>query len=510
MFRGRKVEGDAQYVIIPQGTDPSRVLTWMNKVWQLPLPSLLLSVTGGADRMDMRAQYELGFTESVASLAQLTDAWVVDGGTAAGVMQLVGNAKASYQGDEPFIGITPLGCVKGRDCFDDYDRTKNVPGNGGAYLDENHTHYILVAAASMVTNFFDSKLYLTSTDGFPATPLRGSLSRLVMLQSRRKKHYFRYLRTGSDDQGDYLVIGPEQLAHMASDGCKPEKGKDEVHFIAWHEPENHDERAALVGNWGYEIGFRTSLEKVIVHMLPKMVRNDNTWQELCDDGPSLRPSSPGNQESKQLLPIVHLVVGGGPGSVQTLTQAFMSDTPVVLMKGSGRACDLFEDWCVFESCTLFLPYLLRFLTSLIHALRYTSRYYGHADRDQKMNSLLFFEKTNYGDGDPKPNRQLRKMLQAIQNCGQYHTVARKLQERNMIAAKKLCTCVQEGRKCMCTQEKPEMYFFDPKTHHTNDVLQMVFRALQGDHHLDDQLKLLLAVKWNSESQVADYSHYTLM
>jgi hypothetical protein len=39
-----------------------------------------------------------------------------------------------------------------------------------------------------------------------------------------------------------------------------------------------------------------------------------------------------------------------------------------------------------------------------------------------------------------------------------------------------------------------MYFFDPKTHHTDDVLDMVFRALQGDHHLDDQLKLLLAVK----------------
>ena len=41
-----------------------------------------------------------------------------------------------------------------------------------------------------------------------------------------------------------------------------------------------------------------------------------------------------------LVPIVLLVLEGGPGTLETVHQAIANNTPTVLVKGSGRAADI--------------------------------------------------------------------------------------------------------------------------------------------------------------------------
>lgn len=41
------------------------------------------------------------------------------------------------------------------------------------------------------------------------------------------------------------------------------------------------------------------------------------------------------------VPIVLLVLGGGPGTMETIFQALSNNTPALLVKGSGGAADIF-------------------------------------------------------------------------------------------------------------------------------------------------------------------------
>ena len=100
----------------------------------------VLVVCGGADELRgehrRRAANVLG--PAVASAAVVADATVVDGGTAAGVMELVGAARAERPSDLPIVvGVSPLGKV-------------TYPGSGladGAPLEPNHSHFVLADSA---------------------------------------------------------------------------------------------------------------------------------------------------------------------------------------------------------------------------------------------------------------------------------------------------------------------------------------------------------------------------
>jgi hypothetical protein len=100
----------------------------------------VILVCGGADELQgkprERAANLLG--PAVASAAALADAAVVDGGTAAGVMELIGAARAERPSALPILlGVSPAGKV-------------TYPGSGaaeGAPLEPHHTHFVLADSA---------------------------------------------------------------------------------------------------------------------------------------------------------------------------------------------------------------------------------------------------------------------------------------------------------------------------------------------------------------------------
>jgi transient receptor potential cation channel subfamily M protein 2 len=64
-------------------------LYYVENVWELPRPKLLISVTGGAQDFALSRAKE-NVLYKLMEAARQTDAWIVTGGTDAGIMKYVG------------------------------------------------------------------------------------------------------------------------------------------------------------------------------------------------------------------------------------------------------------------------------------------------------------------------------------------------------------------------------------------------------------------------------------
>ncbi|MEM9213599.1 MAG: hypothetical protein AAGD25_04560 [Cyanobacteria bacterium P01_F01_bin.150] len=99
-------------------------------------PTLVL--VGGASKLSPGdfEKVETLFLKVLAPLAQELGLAVVDGGTDAGIMRLIGQARKTIGGTFPLIGVAPLGLVN----------LPNQPALSGdsAPLEEHHTHCLLI------------------------------------------------------------------------------------------------------------------------------------------------------------------------------------------------------------------------------------------------------------------------------------------------------------------------------------------------------------------------------
>ena len=105
-------------------------------VGQLGLPDYhaVLAVVGGASNLDPQLLPRLAqlFGRGVARAAQQAGAVLVDGGTQAGVMALLGEAVANLGSPTPLVGVAPAGLV-------------SYPGGpaDATPLEPNHSHFVL-------------------------------------------------------------------------------------------------------------------------------------------------------------------------------------------------------------------------------------------------------------------------------------------------------------------------------------------------------------------------------
>lgn len=93
-------------------------------------------ITGGAGDMkpdDIRRTQEI--MQAVADFAQEHHCCVVDGGTEAGVMQMVGAARRSRHHDFTLVGVAPYGLVS---------YPGHINPNEQAQLEDSHSHFVLV------------------------------------------------------------------------------------------------------------------------------------------------------------------------------------------------------------------------------------------------------------------------------------------------------------------------------------------------------------------------------
>ena len=108
----------AQFLIVPEGAGEDffnvhLVRHFVEKVWQIPRPKVIITVTGGAAFFDLAAvdkdKIMRGMMEGTRDLSP----WFITGGTRSGIMKYVGEARAKYNPTAPLIGVAPLGAVGG-------------------------------------------------------------------------------------------------------------------------------------------------------------------------------------------------------------------------------------------------------------------------------------------------------------------------------------------------------------------------------------------------------------
>ncbi|KAG7227474.1 hypothetical protein INR49_005288 [Caranx melampygus] len=242
-----------KYVRVSTDTSSEVLYNLLTEQWKLSSPNLLISVTGGAKNFYLRARLKSMFHRGLIKVAQTTGAWIITGGTHAGVMKHVGQAVRDYalsssstQGQIVAIGVATWGVIHNREalvnpegCFPAH-YPMDVKGQGRlSCLDNNHTHFLLV------------------------------------------------------DDGTH-------------------------------------------GRYGAEIELRGRLEKCISKKLL------------------------GNKESSVTIPVVCVVLDGGPGTLNTIYNAMLNGTPCVVLEGTGRIADVIAQ-------VAGLP-LTRVTISLIHTL----------------------------------------------------------------------------------------------------------------------------------------------
>lgn len=105
---------------------------------RLPRNCPTLVVIGGASRLseeDFDRVRRL-FVEALVPIAQKWQAVVVDGGTDAGVMQLMGQARAELGASFPLVGVCPAALVT---------LPNQAVSEDATFLEPHHTHFVLVS-----------------------------------------------------------------------------------------------------------------------------------------------------------------------------------------------------------------------------------------------------------------------------------------------------------------------------------------------------------------------------
>jgi SLOG in TRPM, prokaryote/SMODS and SLOG-associating 2TM effector domain 1/Protein of unknown function (DUF4231) len=143
----------------------------------------VLLLIGGADSLDEKLNPQLTklFEHGVARATATINAVIIDGGTQAGVMAMMGQGVADRGFKSPLVGVAPLAMVH----FPGSD------GKGETPLDPNHTHFVLVKghAWGSETNVIFKLVNALRSSKVPAVVLLvggGTVTRREALQAVRQ------------------------------------------------------------------------------------------------------------------------------------------------------------------------------------------------------------------------------------------------------------------------------------------------------------------------------------
>ena len=231
------------------------------------VPSVLISVTGGAQNFRLPQNLQAAFERGLMRAARSGNTWIITGGTDSGVMKLIGQAIADYSADNvTAVGIATWGIVMNRHELEHGSVPPSPPGKAAA-------------AAVAASGGDPSRLTSRVSGSFDAG-------------------------LGSGEEVGTSVLGLQEYtghrSQNSADGAALEPNHS--HFILVDTKKNG--RAA----WGGEIAMRFTIEKTI-----------------CE---------------RFSVPMVLVVVEGGPGTIKTVSETIKGGCPVVLVQGSGGAADV--------------------------------------------------------------------------------------------------------------------------------------------------------------------------
>ncbi|XP_072019732.1 transient receptor potential cation channel subfamily M member 7-like [Amphiura filiformis] len=110
-------ETSGEYVRLDHKSKSGDILQLLKEDWKLSTPGLLISVTGAAGEIkEIKPKDRATYFGAIVDAAVSTNAWIITGGTDAGVMKYTGDAVKKHRdttGDEvTTIGIATWGVIK--------------------------------------------------------------------------------------------------------------------------------------------------------------------------------------------------------------------------------------------------------------------------------------------------------------------------------------------------------------------------------------------------------------
>jgi hypothetical protein len=189
----------------------------------------VLLIIGGADSIDENVSSKLIqlFGRGIARAAVNLNAVIVDGGTDAGVMKMMGQGVADRGFKSPLIGVAPLGLVS-------YPGSE---GDGKTPLDSNHSHFVLVDGKEWggETNVIFKLLgaLIPQVPGLGLVAGGGAVSRSEVLQAVRQTLPLIVVE-GSGGVADEIATAWKAKSELPEDPVMAEiiaDGKIEVHLL---------------------------------------------------------------------------------------------------------------------------------------------------------------------------------------------------------------------------------------------------------------------------------------
>lgn len=229
--------GNSARIVLPSITTPAQDLL---PLLNIPAFNDLIMLVGGASFMDKSLYSNLDhlFTHGIAHLATTRNALIIDGGTQAGVMELMGKGVAEQQHKAPLLGVSPLGAVTypGK-------ASRNDAGEELVPLDPNHSHFVLVETdewgGETETMYQLAALYAQGRPSVAMVVNGGAIAKKEVLYNVRQKRPI-ILFTGSGRAADEIAahwqekpstFPNDDLAEIVQHGnihLFPITGKEEV------------------------------------------------------------------------------------------------------------------------------------------------------------------------------------------------------------------------------------------------------------------------------------------
>ncbi|XP_066433176.1 transient receptor potential cation channel subfamily M member 2 [Eleutherodactylus coqui] len=248
-----------QFVRVSSDTPSNVLYQLMTEQWGLEVPNLLISVTGGAKNFRMKVRLRNIFRRGLMKAAETTGAWIITGGSHAGVMKQVGEAVRDF-------------------CMGNTNKNTKIVTIGIATWGIVHNRNSLIS----------------TTGSFPA---------------------------------EYYIDEESQGGLSCLDN-------NHSHFILVDDGTN--------GRYGVEILLRAKLEKFI---------SEQTKEQ---GGVAIR------------IPIVCVVLEGGPGTLDTIHNAISNNTPCVIVEGSGRVADVIAQIAQLSISRITISLVREKLRTLFH------------------------------------------------------------------------------------------------------------------------------------------------
>ena len=90
VFRSEEPREPKFYLRVPSSCDPHMLMYFFEHVWHIQRPKLVIGITGGASNSFMKSKDLERILNELIRIASQNDAWIITGGTDAGIMKYIG------------------------------------------------------------------------------------------------------------------------------------------------------------------------------------------------------------------------------------------------------------------------------------------------------------------------------------------------------------------------------------------------------------------------------------